>query len=212
MGTLRNGLLGNYKGKIGNLVFYEVKGKQVVRTLGKSKGPASPAQLQNRQELACVMNFLRPLREFINIGFAAMAQGNVKTPYNMAVSYNKVNAVMGAYPNVGIDYEKVLVSQGRMQGPDGPAVELTATGLSFTWTCPGHLEWPRPNDQVMLLAYFPSLQKAEYLLYGAARLQCAEVLTLPANLLDKHMEVYISFIAENRGQISDSMYLGRFNG
>jgi hypothetical protein len=211
MATLRNGLLGNYKGKIGNLVFYEVRGRQVVRTLGKSTVPPTPAQLQNRNEMETVVGFLKPLREFINVGFNLKAKGSSRTPYNMAVSYNKIHAVAGAYPNVKMNYEKVQVTEGRMVAAINPTVELTADGLSFTWLCPDTLEWPRPNDQVMLLAYFPLLERVGYILYGANRLECADVLNLPTDLLGKYMEVYISFIAENRQKIANSIYLGNFN-
>lgn len=212
MGTLRNGLLGHYRGKIGNLVFYVVNGKQVVRTQTKHNYPPTVKQLQNRNELSTVMAFLKPLREFVSIGFAKAASGTVKSPYNMAVSYNKIHAVTGIYPDVVMDYAKVMVSQGNMLPALTPTVELIADGLKFNWLCPAGLEWPRGGDQVMLLAYFPGLQRASYLLHGAARFQCTETLSLPANVLNEHMEVYISFIAQNRKQIADSIYLGSLNG
>lgn len=211
MGIMRKGLLGNHSGKIGNLVFYELGGRQVVRTLGRNTKPATAGQLQNRNELTAVMQFLKPLREFVNLGFAVSAKGSSKSAYNMAVSYNKVNAVSGTHPDVVMDYAKVLVTKGNMPVVDTPAASVTATGLAFTWTCPAKLEWPRPNDQVMLLAYFPGLQKAEFVIYGVARQECAAHLALAAELQDKHMEVYISFIAEDRKQVADSVYLGRFN-
>lgn len=211
MGTLRNGFLGNYKGKIGNLVFYEVKSRQVIRMAGKSNKPPTVGQLQNRNEMAAVMAFLKPIRAFINIGFSAKAKGTIKTANNMAVSYNKKNAVTGVYPNAMMDYSKVLVTEGGMEQVISPTVELLAGALNFTWLCPNHLDWPRPYDQVMLMAYFPTLQRAEYILYGAKRLKCKEVLPIPADLVGEYMEVYISFIAEDRKRIANSTYLGAVN-
>lgn len=211
MGTLKNGLAGHYEGKIGNLVFYLLKGKQVVRTRGKHKRPASIPQLQNRSELSVVMQFLKPIREFVNAGFAILALGSSKTPYNLAVSYNKINAVAGIYPNVIMDFSKILVSRGGLLQAINPAVELNFEGLTFSWEYPPDLEWPRATDQVMLLAYFPEQQRAEYKLYGARRSALTDALPLPADLLDKRMEVYISFIAENRREVADSAYLNRQN-
>ncbi|MBB5436909.1 hypothetical protein HDC92_000573 [Pedobacter sp. AK017] len=211
MGTLRNGIAGNYRGKIGNLIFYEVKGRQVVRTVGKSTVPPTPAQLQNRNEMEAVVSFLRPLKELISIGFNIKAKGTSCTPYNMAVSYNKIHAVKGAYPNVTVAYEKVLVTEGKIREADDPMVELKPEGLRFSWFCPAHLEWPRPNDQVILLAYFPKLEKAEYLLYGPSRMSGVANLPLSPDLLNAYMEVYISFIALDRKQIANSCYLGNFN-
>jgi hypothetical protein len=211
MATYKNGFMGNYRGKIGNLVFYEVKGRQVVRSVGKITVPPTPAQLQNRNEMETVVGFLRPLKELISIGFNLKAKGSSRTPYNMAVSYNKIHAVSGAYPNVVMNFEKVLVTEGRMKGVDDPLVELSPAGLSFSWVCPDQLEWPRSNDQVIVLAYFPELENAEYLLYGASRLRAEAQLALAPELISAHMEVYISFIAQDRKQISNSTYLGSFN-
>lgn len=211
MATYRNGFLGNYKGKLGNLIFYEVKGRQVVRSVGKSKVPPTAAQLQNRNEMEAVVSFLRPLKELISIGFHLKAKGTSCTPYNMAVSYNKLHAVKGAYPNASIDYERVLVTEGKMEAAIEPVVEPAREGLSFSWVCPADLAWQRPNDQVILLAYFPKLERAEYLLYGPSRLSGEAQLALPPDLLNAHMVVYISFISQDRKQIANSTYLGSFN-
>ncbi|MBB5441210.1 hypothetical protein HDC92_004917 [Pedobacter sp. AK017] len=211
MATYRNGFFGNYKGKLGNLIFYEVKGRQVVRSVGKSTVPPTAAQLQNRNEMEAVVSFLRPLKELISVGFHIKAKGTSCTPYNMAVSYNKLHAVTGAYPNATMVYEKVLVTEGKIGKAMHPIAELTAEGLSFSWVCPPDLDWSRPNDQVILLAYFPRLEKAEYLLYGPSRLSAEAQLMLPPDLLNAHMEVYISFIAQDRKQIANSTYLGSFN-
>ncbi|SMC88930.1 DUF6266 family protein [Pedobacter africanus] len=211
MAVYNKGIFGACKGKIGKLVFYELNGKQVVRTQGKHNRQATVLQLQNRAELNAVMQFLKPIREFVNAGFEKAARGSTKSAYNVAVSYNKRNAVTGTYPDVTIRYESAGLTEGTMNRADAPAVELTTAGLSFSWACPPDLPWPRPNDQVMLLAYFPELQSAEYILYGVARFECAAILSLPAALLTEHMEVYISFIAQDRKQVANSSYLGRFN-
>jgi hypothetical protein len=63
----------------------------------------------------------------------------------------------------------------------------------------------------MLLAYFPEQEKAIYLLAAAKRSQCADTLTVPADLLGAYMEVYISFVAQDRKSIANSSYLGSFN-
>jgi hypothetical protein len=211
MGILKNGMLGNYSGKMGNLVFYIRNGKQVVRTIGKITKPATTAQLQNRKEMAVTMAFLKPLTEFINAGFGLAAAKTTKSAYNLAVSYQKMNAISGTYPDTVIAYEKVRVTQGMMFAALDPAVELTPTGLSFTWSCPAGLNWPRPYDQVMLLACFPAQEKVIYLLAGASRAQCADTLTIPAELINEYMEVYLSFVAQDRRSIGNSTYMGNFN-
>lgn len=211
MGTLRNGITGNYNGKIGGLVFYIRNGKQVIRTIGKITKPATPAQLQNRKELSVTVAFLKPLIEFVNAGFRLRAAGTTKSAYNLALAYQKKNAVTGVYPDVSIKYEQVRVTEGKIGGADEAAVELIPSGLKVTWLCPGSLGWPRPYDQLMLLVYFPVLQKAAYILSGVSRSQCAQVLDLQPDLLNEYMEVYISFVTQDRKGISNSTYLGSLN-
>jgi hypothetical protein len=211
MATYKHGMFGNYRGKIGNLVFYVVKGKQRVRSLGINSKPPTVAQLQSRQQMGIVIGFLKPLKEFVTVGFGQKAKGKSATPYNFAVSYNRRHAVTGTYPDVTIAYDKVLVTEGSWYTADDPLVVLTESGLHFSWSCTSSIPWPVPYDQVILLAYFPELEKAVYLLYGARRSSCEDQLALTPDLLNAHMEVYISFISSDRKKIANSTYLGSFN-
>lgn len=211
MGKLTNGLLGMLTGKVGNLVYYNVNGKQVVRKLGKVTKPPTVAQLQNRMEMKTVMQFLSPLTEFLNVGFIPRHQDRHKSAFSLAVSYNKKNAVTGTNPDVVIAYEKVRLSEGCLEEAIAPTVELLAEGLKFSWLCPGNLPWPANTDRVMLLAYFPNLKTAVYVTSAAKRQQLTETLNLAEDMLAEYMEVYISFVAENRKSAADSTYLGSFN-
>jgi hypothetical protein len=211
MGTLKNGMPGIFNGKIGNLVFYQLNGKQVMRTIGKSTKPATDAQLGCRQQMQVINSFLKPIIEFVNSGFRLEAKGTTKGAYNLALAYNKKHALQGVYPNMEMDYALVLVTQGNLPCAINPSVERVPEGLKFTWLCPTDLLWPQGNDQVMLLAYFPVLKKAVFNLYGAKRSNCADVLPIQPELINEYMEVYISFIDEKRNGIANSMYLGAVN-
>jgi len=63
-----NSSFGEFNGKLGNLVSYQLKGKTVVRHIGKTKKPPTAAQLAVRQRMATVIKFLRPALAFINTG------------------------------------------------------------------------------------------------------------------------------------------------
>jgi hypothetical protein len=177
-----------------------------------TKPPTLP-QLQNRMELAVVVAFLRPLTELINVGFVVGSKDyhKGKTSYNLAVACNKPNALVGAYPDVVMDFTKVLVANGNIDMAILPAVELTAEGIQFEWLCPEDTIWPRQTDEVMMLAYFPDLAKAVYVTAGAKRSACTDILALPEELLAEYMEVYISFVANDRKSAARSTYLGFLN-
>jgi hypothetical protein len=208
-----NGSFGFIYGRLGNLVYFVKDGKQLVREKGKITKPPTVAQLQNRKELAVAVDFVRQLTEFINVGFSMRKQDLTKgkKPYNSAVGYNKINAVVGVNPEVAMDYEKVLVAKGSLEQAKEPLVELKENGLQFTWVCLDGGNWSFYQDEVMMLAYFPELKKGIYELAGAKRRDCTDFLPLPAELITEHMEVYISFVSSNRKKTANSTYLGRFN-
>ncbi|TKC07085.1 hypothetical protein FA047_07445 [Pedobacter frigoris] len=88
-------------------------------------------------------------------------------------------------------------------------------GLSlwFSWELTQEdLEWPRCDDQVMLMAYFPDEMfeyPAYYKVAGAKRKAGQDVLEIPVAMAGKSMEVYIAVIAEDRSDVSRTQYLGR---
>jgi hypothetical protein len=208
-----NGMGGFIQGRIGNLVYYVKNGKQMVREAGKMTKPPTLPQLQNRMELAVAVAFLRPLTEFINVGFTVGQKDyqKGKTSYNLAVAYNKPNAVTGSYPDVVVDFTKVMVSNGNIDMAMLPSMALTAEGIRFEWLCPLDTIWPRHTDEVMMLAYFPVLAKAVYVTAGVKRSAGTDVLALPEELLAEYMEVYISFVANDRKAAARSTYLGWLN-
>jgi hypothetical protein len=207
MGILRDGITGFVTGKVGDMVFYVLNGENVVRHAGKSIKPRSEAQLANQAKMAVVNLFLKPLLEFVNVGFAYVAQDDRSNPYNRAVSYNRINAVAGIYPDFVIDYGKVLVSKGKLPVAEGATVELVPEGLRFNWLYNSDMPYPRENDRAVLLAYFPLVGAAVYLLEGASRKAGTDLLILPEELLAEPMEVYIAFVATDGKSVSDSIYL-----
>lgn len=206
MAKIPNGFSGFITGKVGNLVYYVRDGKNLVRKIGKNDNPPTEAQLLVRLKMKVIVQFLKPLLAFINAGFMVKAKGTDKSPYNFAVKYNK-GCLMGVYPDIVIDYSKVILSEGSLMGAEGVEVDWTEEGLRFTWDT-GPYTWPDQNDQVMLLAYFPLEKKAIYLLAGAKRRVGMQVLTIPEDLRGQNAETYVSFVSEDRKCIAKSKYLG----
>src|SRR5690554_1239792 len=71
-----NNLYENTQGKIGNLIFYQLNGSGYVRTRPSHyKDRKSPAQLEQRQRLSVVTEFLRSFGSLLRITFASEAIG-----------------------------------------------------------------------------------------------------------------------------------------
>lgn len=215
MGVLKNGIFGDMSGRVGNKVYYMYRGKQVVRMIGRNVKPPTVKQLGNQQEMKVVIDFLRPIMTFIQAGFAVEGKQENRIPYHLAVGINKRQALKGIYPDIEIDYEKVVLSKGSLNGLNDVSVNVEdGFSLRFYWQVGDEdRDWPRCDDQVMLMAYFPDEVNdypACYSIAGAKRKTGQDMLELPAYVTGKQIEVYIAVISEDRMQVSDSLYLGRF--
>lgn len=199
-----------FTGKVGGEVTYILNGQMVKRRIGVTFKKATSAQLAVRQRTAITSKFLKSILDFIEIGFELEAKGTTKNQHNLASSYNNKNAIIGVFPNLEIDYQKVLLTSGAMPAVKEIKVVATKEGLEFTWDTT-ELRGMRWNDQVMVMAYFPEANDATFLVNGANRKQGSQLLKLSASRMQKPIETYISFVAANRKSIANSIYTGKFN-
>lgn len=201
-----NGLFEGFNGKLGNVVSYNLKGKQVIRKIGRTTKAPTSAQLAVRQKLAVVNAFLKPILPFINTGFEREVTGTDKNPHNAATAYHIKHALKGDYPNISMDYSKALVSMGILEPPLAPAVHLTGTLLAFTWVTDPDMSLGIKNDRTMLLVYCPELIQSVYILSGARRSTGQDEIELPANFIGKELHCYISFRSSDGKRVSKSVY------
>jgi hypothetical protein len=198
-----------FRGRIGGIVYYYLNGVLVARTIGVNDGPPSVLQQAGRVATKIVANFLNPLKSFIKVGYELDAKINKSQAYNQAYSYLRKNAIKGTYPDLELDYGKVLLTWGGMPLPPNPRVAVTDRGLTFTWDIAGEVAGTHWTDQVMVVAYFPERNSAFYLTGGARRDAGAEFLPLDGMIRGQVVETYFSFIADDRSSIATSVYTGR---
>ncbi|AOM78484.1 GNAT family N-acetyltransferase [Pedobacter steynii] len=213
MGKLINGLFGGFHGRIGNLVGYTLKGKHIIRKIGISTKPLTPARKANCQKMKVVNEILSPSLPVIRAGFRLAIVGTDKSEYNEAVSYNKLNALQGEYPNISLDYTKVLVSMGDLPMAVNPAISQNADGneIEFNWEIPADLSYQYDNDRAMLMIYFPALKVSCYHLIGSKRAEGKDTIRIDGAHAGERMEAYISFIKDDGKQVSNSVYAGSLN-
>ncbi|MBB5619640.1 hypothetical protein HDE69_000678 [Pedobacter cryoconitis] len=131
MAIFRNGSNDGSTGRNGNKVTYLLYGKLVKRTIGLRTDKPTVPVLISRQVTALTTAFLKPVKEFLTIGFELEGRLNFKSYYNIASSYNRLNAISGSYPDQQIDFTKVLFSQGKMPVIPTALVNITDKGLNF---------------------------------------------------------------------------------
>ena len=195
-------------GKVGNLVSYILNGQVVTRTIGHKSNKHSKDQLANYQAMTVTMNLLRPITAFINSSFEIEARGTVKNQHNLATSYNKKQALKGEYPNIRVDYSKVVLSYGNLPVAENLKMQKTDTGLQITWDTGNG----RRDDMVMVLICHPLKGLSSGSINACRRDAGAHFFPLSKEDLAQQLEAYICFKSADGKQISDSVYLGNFNG
>lgn len=199
------GMFGAFSGRIGNTVYYMRKGQQVARTIGYNNKSPTFNQLHCWQRLRVLSAFLKPMKLYVQTGFANLVQGTDMYPYNAAVKYNLKRATKGQYPEVVMDYEKVLLSKGSLHPAKNVAVIKEAEGIRFRWDT-DDLDYQNRSDNAMLLIYFPETQEALCWLNAAQREQGEHYVAMQPQSLAQEMHCYLAFIAAGRNEVSDSVY------
>ena len=220
MARLKSGILGPIIGKLANLVGYIRRGQPVIRTKPKKKrkkkGPRSDAQKEVNLRFKIVNSFISVVNDFTNVSFKQDVAGTTKIAQNGAASYNIKRAITGKYPDLRLDYPKVLVSKGTLPPPENPTVEFEGNILTFKWDVVPNSDYRLNRDQVMMLAYMPANNKANYVLSGARRTEGTDTMEVHVQkkdwgqfVKDNVIETYIAFISDDRQRISDSVYVGQ---
>lgn len=219
MGSVTGGAFGTFTGKVGGVVGYIRLGKPCVRNAPKkSTKPRSSGQLNVNQKFQMGRKLISHMKEFINVGFRIAALGTGKTAQNVASSWNIKEAITGVHPNFVLDYSKVLLSKGDLPMANQPVVEYVYPNLKFQWTVAADPDAKHERDQVMLLAYHPVWERSFSILSGNRRnvgeeelylISMAEYRNKSISPEDDFVETYISFISDDRNEVSDSYYLGR---
>lgn len=209
MALLPYGPYGPLIGKVGKLVSYILNGQVVTRTIGHKRTRHSHKQLANYQAMAVTMDLLGPMTPFINSSFEIEARGTVKNQHNLATSYNKKQALKGEYPNIRVDYSKVVLSYGDLAVAENLKMAKTEAGVQISWDVNGG----RAEDIVMVMVYHPGKG-----LYRGSINACRRdagsyfVSVVEKEDLEQQMEVYACFKSADGKKISNSVYLGNFNG
>ena len=207
MGTIKNGILGGFSGKVGTVIGGTWKGISYMRSIAPSvSNPRTPAQVEHRAKFTAIVQFLKPLTAFLRIGFKSLAIK--KSGFNAAMALNFKNVIIGTYPAFDIDYSKVSVSQGNLSGALNPTtVSATAGAVQFTWEDNSWETDASATDQAVLVVYNPARQAAVSVVGGITRAVGAQTITLPDSFAGDEVQCYIAFINVSQSVISNSQYV-----
>lgn len=210
MAKLTKGIFGPISGKLGPVVGASWKGIAYLREapkVKKKKRSRTPAQIANEMKFKFVHQWLVPFYPYVTVGFSTQAKD--KTELNAAFSANYHRAISGQYPNLTVDYSKVVISAGKLPPLNGPEISLTgADTLEISWQQNISSD-ASFDDQLMLVLYNPDTKKADGFIGGVKRAALRHSFTMESELVGRELEVYLSIISVDRKKISDSIYMGR---
>lgn len=213
MAILKPGQVGNFNGKIGQVVVSTWRQLTVGRsTPKKSSKKATETQLDQQSKFGLVTTFVSRFISIISLGYQN-SQGNL-TPYNRAVKYLLNTAVIGAYPDYAIDFSKFLLSSPRASNeidtPESITMSATVSGkITLTWVSKlGSLDNTKDTDKLYTLFYNASDGSA-MLTYGdVERSKLSFTTRVPEEESTDQIHGWAVFISANKKLVSKTMYLG----
>ena len=207
MGTLRQGILGGFSGKVGTVIGFTRNGISYIRGLMTSHTDANTlAQQEQRARFKMVVLFLRPLLGLLRMGFKKA--GTNLSGFNAAVSYTLGNAVTGLFPDQTIDYTKLLVCQGNLPGTlNAEAVPGVAGKIDFSWDDNSSDFGAMATDKIVLVAYCAALNKFASAVGVATRAEGLQTMTLPEAFSGQQVQTYMGFCNAGMTEFSNGEFL-----
>lgn len=212
MGIIHSSMLGRINGSMGNLVFYQLNGKTVVRQKpGPRKKPASERQIYQQTAFSIGQKFVTPLRESLN--FTMKKKGaSFESGTNRTLSWLIKNAIVPEDKVPVLYPERVKISKGWLVGMDNPSATREGATIKISWQANAWQGSAREEDRLFVIAYAPESKRVYTVYEGNYRKSGEQLIELPWNEPEiGQVYIYAAFYAQNGRvrEFSDSVCLGK---
>lgn len=234
MGTINQGILGGFRGKVGNVVGFFWKGQAVMRALaGSVANPRTPAQVNNRSRFSLagsLVSLIYPVAaNLFDNPYRVSSVSKSRTKVNMlmrSVLASVQNATTPATSAVdcNVDFSSLKLSDpfGDVVNPTGVTASAASgggTNIMLTWNDNSSADASIASNDVVMIAAFPSSRDAGTGLFTAhgvvfndgefTRRDQTGTLACPATWAGETCEVYmITRRADATLGRSESIYVG----
>lgn len=114
MGTIKQGILGGFNGKVGTVIGSSWKGQAYMRGRAQHvKDPRTAGQVYQREALKILALALKPIASLLSVTFKERA--HKMSGYNKAVSVNYKAAIYESGGEPHFNYEHLILSQGSLK-------------------------------------------------------------------------------------------------
>jgi len=207
MARVKNNMLKEVNGTVGNLIFYSVGEQQYVRARPISiKDAKSPAQLAQRQRMEVTQEFLQWFKDIIKYTFPG--EKGKRDGFFAAKSYNLKYGLRGEYPSICIDFEKALICHGPLPVPEQAYYREEGNFLQIDWQMPANTPAANRSDQLLVVAHHYKTQRLDYLFTGARRKDLSFRWQPELDFEAKELSLWVAFRDKEEKLMSDSVYLG----
>ena len=184
------GLFGEFSGRIGNLIVYELNGQTVIRTRpGGPQKKATGKRKQYQDDFRHVMKLMQIAKHIVKIGFAE--DGKKGTGFKKALGEN-----LKKYRSLGRpeSLEWLELSRGTLSGAAEFSSELLADGqLKISWTGTEEGKPSYDEDQLLVLLVNETTLKPLRLGYTYSRKDGHLVVQAPPQKDGESLRVFVSF-------------------
>jgi hypothetical protein len=127
------------------------------------------------------------------------------------VWYHSIKHIMknafNEYPAPGINYKKVLVSRGLLWNTQRATAKSYSGDITFSWVNDAGIGGANSDDQCILVAYCPGLNKCVFTKEGGERQSGKAELAVP-EFRSQTVHTWLGFISADGSRIATSIYTG----
>lgn len=206
MGTIKQGILGGFSGRVGTVIGSNWKSVHYMRAVAVNfNNPNTQKQQCQRTKFSMALNFLKTMTPVVRIGYQNYTQR--QSGFNAAMSYIMKNAVNGCGANASLDYNKVLVTRGNLTAVVDATATVTGNKASYTWTDNSGTGDANATDVALVLAYNKDKRESVYHVNAAKRADAKAELALPTNWSNDALALYLSFCSTDSRNVANSVCL-----
>lgn len=200
------GILGNFSGKVGNVVGRVRSDRTVIAVYQPEvSNPQTTSQMAQRQKLAKVTEFLKGAANIVRFSMKSLTKYG--TGWSAAIQYNITYAVTGSYPNQEVDPTDVRISAGNIDLPYSPSATADGTTLSLTWADNTGMGNALATDVICAAAYNPTKSVWVYNSEIAERNERNGNFVVPTAWTGDNINVFM-YCRRGNTEFSNSSYLG----
>lgn len=213
MGIANQGVFGAWQKRVGNVVGRIVQGRNIYSIYQPQvSNPQTQAQQSNRSAFSVMAEFVSQSLAAIRVGFRNLDGYKKGSAYSSALGYNltKAKAVGGVYPNLEVNYSKVVVSEGGVDLPYDPSGSVADSELIVTWADNSGQGDALATDKAALFLFNTTQKKSVFAVTDSTRADRSAKISVPTAWTGDNAVGYLFMVREDKGVNSMSAYVGTY--